>query len=193
MEAMRLPSSGRFDHRLKITDSLLVLFTFTLWIATRRLVIGAEDTAERQLRAYAWAQTKPTRNISGNFEIQTIIKNTGQTPAHEVQSWTMTDFFDHPLPSGHAFKSAPAVLVGPEFVVNPGSEHSMNTRRETAIPDDDIAAIEAGTKGLYYWGEVRYRDAFNEIRYSRFRFRWNKEPGAGRGFWSYCDKGNEAN
>ena len=41
-----------FGHHLKITDTLLVLFTFTLWWATRDLVKGAEATAERELRAY---------------------------------------------------------------------------------------------------------------------------------------------
>jgi hypothetical protein len=45
--------------RLKITDTLVALFTaalsiatFFLWRATRNLVKGADDTAQRQLRAY---------------------------------------------------------------------------------------------------------------------------------------------
>src|ERR1700731_188636 len=41
-----------FGHRVKITDTLLVIFTFTLWLATRDLVATSKDTAQRQLRAY---------------------------------------------------------------------------------------------------------------------------------------------
>jgi hypothetical protein len=37
---------------LAILTLTLALGTFGLWLATRRLVRGAEDTAERQLRAY---------------------------------------------------------------------------------------------------------------------------------------------
>jgi hypothetical protein len=48
-----------WGYRVKVTDSLLVAFTFLLfvatwllWRATRNLVRGADQTAERQLRAY---------------------------------------------------------------------------------------------------------------------------------------------
>jgi hypothetical protein len=48
-----------YGYRVKITDSLLVLFTLllffatlALWLSTRRLVNNADDTARAQLRAY---------------------------------------------------------------------------------------------------------------------------------------------
>ena len=51
------PSFNRY--RIKVTDSLLVIFTFLLFIATlllwwstKRLVKGADASSERQLRAY---------------------------------------------------------------------------------------------------------------------------------------------
>jgi hypothetical protein len=47
-----------YGYRLKVTDTLLVGITFllflatlALWLATRKLVNGAEKTSERQLRA----------------------------------------------------------------------------------------------------------------------------------------------
>src|SRR5215207_3972459 len=49
-----------------------------LWVATRSLVRGAEDTAARQLRAYVVVEP------GAIFEIQPIIVNAGQTPAYEV-------------------------------------------------------------------------------------------------------------
>src|SRR5216684_1731439 len=38
--------------RFKASEVLLIFFAGALWIATRDLVAGAEETAERQLRAY---------------------------------------------------------------------------------------------------------------------------------------------
>lgn len=50
-------------YSLKITDTLLVLFTFllflatvALWWSTRRLVKGADETAKTQLRPYVFVQ-----------------------------------------------------------------------------------------------------------------------------------------
>ena len=52
-----------FGYRLKVTDTLLALFTAALfvvtlflWLATRNLVRGADDTSQRQLRAYVGVQ-----------------------------------------------------------------------------------------------------------------------------------------
>jgi hypothetical protein len=51
-----------YGYRMKVTDTLLVIFTFllfgatiALWWSTRRLVRGAEQTARAQLRAYVFA------------------------------------------------------------------------------------------------------------------------------------------
>jgi hypothetical protein len=50
-----------FGYRLKVTDTLVALFTallfiatWLLWLATKKLVLGAENTAERQLRAHVY-------------------------------------------------------------------------------------------------------------------------------------------
>src|SRR5207253_87563 len=95
-----------YGYRVKVTDSLLVVFTFLVFVATvllwwsnRRLVTGAEKSAERQLRAYIFVtETKilaadingtilnPPQNIRvGTRPVAILtIKNTGQTPAYDV-------------------------------------------------------------------------------------------------------------
>jgi hypothetical protein len=74
-------------RRLKITDTLLVAFTFTLWWATRDLVVGSERTAKRQLRAYISVEmgTNFRQNRRVRFEFRPIVNNNGQTPANEVK------------------------------------------------------------------------------------------------------------
>src|ERR1700733_4819113 len=60
-----------FSVRLKITDTLVALFTallffatLALWWATRGLVVGADETARRQLRAYISIMPARLRRIN---------------------------------------------------------------------------------------------------------------------------------
>ena len=71
---------------LAVVTAILAIFTAFLWGATRKLVVGANDTAERQLRAYINIAEGKVMNFidpeNGTFHI--IFKNFGQTPAHNV-------------------------------------------------------------------------------------------------------------
>lgn len=93
------PLSG---YRLKITDTLLVAFTFLLFIATvalycatRGLVKGADDTAKMQLRAYVVFVRIHSRRLffdqeskkTAAFEFHAVWKNAGVTPALNNEAW----------------------------------------------------------------------------------------------------------
>lgn len=61
-----------FGYRLKVTDTLVALFTgglfvatWLLWEATKKLVQGAELTAERQLRAYVYLKEAKAEEEAG--------------------------------------------------------------------------------------------------------------------------------
>ena len=80
--------------RLKITDTILALFTaglffatYALWLATRNLVRGADKTAERQLRPYVslkpFQHSNDYNETSGkirNWYFRCVWHNLGQTP-----------------------------------------------------------------------------------------------------------------
>jgi hypothetical protein len=80
-------------QKLDITDTLLVVFTaclavatFLLWQATCHLVNDARDTAERQLRAYVYVtfiDTELRQNPDGSsvFAVNPSMKVFGITPA----------------------------------------------------------------------------------------------------------------
>jgi hypothetical protein len=81
-------------YRLKITDTLLALFTFGLFVATwllhrstKSLVVGAEQTAERQLRAYVFVDASEIRKFGFDQppEGWLRIKNGGATPAYDLE------------------------------------------------------------------------------------------------------------
>jgi hypothetical protein len=159
----------------------------------RATLLTMQDTAQRQLRAYIRLNTNNTPNLTGEFHVHSVIENSGQTPAYDVQSWTFVEAFANPLPEGHQFAAAPEVIPNTRFVVNPDSIHSTWSPRSNAVPltAEEIAAIEDEYLTLYYWGEVRYRDAFNANHWSRFRLSWTNRPVYGG--WRYCDDGNDAN
>jgi hypothetical protein len=170
--------SPLYGYSLKVTDTLLVSITFllflatlALWLATRKLVRGAEDTAERQLRAYVTV-------IGGSLCIQnkTIhgvleLKNSGQTPAYELTIWSQMKI----QPSDETFVEEPprhddSTLA--KIVVGPGS--TTNPRDRLEIPaDNDISlpAIRNGKAWVYIWGRIDYRDAFKCKRFAEFRLR----------------------
>jgi hypothetical protein len=78
-------------YRLKVTDTLLAGITFllflailALWWSTRKLVRGAEKTAERQLRAYV--SITQVKIIRMRRSIAVEFTNSGQTPWCRSQS-----------------------------------------------------------------------------------------------------------
>ena len=88
-----------FGYRLKVTDTLIVAFTaalffatWLLWSATKSLVVGAERTAERQLRAYVYF--KETKVDFAARKVAYRIDNFGQTPAHKVRLLTIAKVVD---------------------------------------------------------------------------------------------------
>ena len=93
------------DHLLIALNVLLVLgtgvlavFTAKLWIATDRLVSGADKTAETQLRAYvALSEISTTfildqRGIHG-WRVNAIWRNFGRTPTRKMATHMSSQYF----------------------------------------------------------------------------------------------------
>jgi hypothetical protein len=162
-----------FGHRLKITDTLLVLFTFTLWWATLGLVSGADETAERDLRAYVLLEDtffiyageapridSPDREFTDVHKLR--IKNFGQTPAFDMSVWLRRSPTEIPIKNidGLLLKShseqplAPGHRYGPNFPVEKKFLH---------------------TDSFFVYGKFIYRDIYD--RWWVTRFGWQYLPG----------------
>jgi len=170
---------GVVDVGLGVFTAALALFTFLLWFATQRLVRGADKNAERQLRAYLSPSVLNSPHVGENLEVKVRYKNTGQTPAYQLQT-------------GHWFGFEPPVDWGDSeptsvpTIINPRDE--MESTFNLPISFADAQAILQGTKRIYIWGVVKYRDAFHRKRYVRFEREWR----AG-GIWRFNGIGNEEN
>jgi hypothetical protein len=172
-------------HHLKITDVLLVLFTFALWWSTQALVIGADDTAQRQLRAYVTTAVGQSyrqgqvRNL--NLEFRPIILNTGQTPAYEVYILNSMALITPAEVATYNFKipevSRPASLT----TLGPRQDRFTHVIAIRKLTKGEIRDWITGKKLIYIYGTIYYHDAFQNPHFTNFCysiFYWRKRGGA---------------
>jgi hypothetical protein len=166
---------------------VLAKYTYKLWSATNKLVIGADNTAKHELRAYMGVETVQIHSGGlvaphcGKF----IIRNFGRTMAKDTEIWingimTVEDITDFPLGERKI-----------KTVVMPNEK--IGLKHEVYWPEDRLGSI-------YLWGMIKYRDVFDEDHWTIFRFMndtstafFSSDSGPVSG-WNAktCDDGNDA-
>lgn len=175
---------------LSAVTFFLALFTAFLWSSTSRLVRGAKDTAERELRAYVCIESSSGAESLEDpswptFKIEA--KNFGKTPAFDVISWIGVGVREYPadseLPKPPDEEPQSKTILGPECKTT-----LMGTfrRKPTAF---EVDAINSGKGAIYVQGRIEYKDAFNKPRFTTFCLVWR---GAIKGLQQY-KSGNTAN
>ena len=160
----------------------------------RQTVEQMKITEERQLRAYVQAAISPNSiNLITAGQIASLpisIKNSGQTPAYDVELEGRIIPYDYPLLGNLPDfpKSTDAVRV----VINPGQELPTTLRADNEWTKDEIHLFKCRESiRLYAYGRITYRDAFDKIRHTSFRL-MEAEKGVDRVRFTYCYQGNEA-
>jgi hypothetical protein len=149
---------------------ILGFATAALYLATRDLVRGAELTAKRQLRAYVVVHVRDfdwPRSEDGAVLITLELKNTGQTPAHDLRSITRTNIFDYPFRPEFDFslKTGEGPSVG---LIGPGQCTGIESMSDALTKDDWIILKWDKTKRLCTYGTVTYRDVFDDPQWTHF-------------------------
>jgi hypothetical protein len=190
------------DAYVALFTAVLAVFTLALWRSTRALWEAgerqikttrtvaavqarhtqrqlklAEDTAERQLRAYVSPIDGMVLDLDFDaplqpFSIRIIFKNSGQTPAYEVAS-----------SSSVAFAAYPLVVVLEEIgnrtattSIGPGADYRL-TVKTIAITQPVWDALLAETAAFYIHGSYSYKDAFKRTRTGAFLYRYGGAGG----------------
>jgi hypothetical protein len=172
---------------------LLFAATVLLWWATRGLVKGAEQTAERQLRAYVVAEAASIRDAdsSQSFGVTVVIHNFGQTPAYKYATSLNVQLVEA------STNSITELLTNPksqqtQASIGPGAIILANSTLRAFAPAER-AALASGTTTLFVFGEIRYTDAFGAARYTRFRYLYGHPYALGEdGALPMAETGNEA-
>lgn len=155
---------------------VLGIFTILLWRETRKTAKFAgltvkemQCTAERQLRAYLFVRAMEF-TIWNNQRIVCSIhtENAGQTPANNItcigtihisnQSTLTPDELDS--------LSTSQLYAG---VIHPHTAYQCSVEKINNDPQE-VNALIAGTKFLHLFGIIKYTDAFNVQRETKFCF-----------------------
>lgn len=200
-----------WDHRIKITDALLVVFTGFLVFGTFGLVLVGhrqDSTTKQQNRAFLdisaivlrdrgvqWdartGKPKITQKYLGNINAYIEIRNSGHTPAYRVRHLAIIDV----RPAKEDEKVVPPSHV-PEISMSyivPGNGTNKTVVRPTRLTRDEIAAVNVGTSAIYIFGTILYRDAFGIERYTHYKRRWTGQyPFPSHNGGTFCDSGNDA-
>ena len=147
-----------FSGSLVIVTVALVGATSFLWRATRRLVIGADKTAERQLRAYVFPRKPEIIGLFSDKPRMTCrIRNFGQTPAYDLNIAATIFLGVEPLrevPVPDRFNYPPDFALGP-------SGECVIFREAGELNAHQVADIRSGRMAIYFRGIVTYKDAFD--------------------------------
>src|SRR6202158_6290935 len=144
-------------------------FTFALFFATWLLWSAGERHSERQLRAYICVEKGRVVLEGRTFKAFIDIKNSGQTPAHNLFTRTrmFTESATIPFSPGPIENvEVSRAIVGPGMIINPRAELIVPPENTAVIP-----AVQNGTAIIYVVGRTEYRTAFGKLCTLDFRLR----------------------
>ena len=136
---------------------VLAIATAYLWRATRDLVEGAERTAQKQLRAYVFAEPIFMRlevdlgKGKSTIAVRYRTKNWGQTPAYRIRNAAFIRKMPYPLPQDYVVES-PKWDDPKNVALGPGQEMFGN-------PIDTYEELPEGER-YYIIGLIEYWDTF---------------------------------
>jgi hypothetical protein len=160
--------------------------------ANRAAVRLAENTAQRQLRAYVNFYDITSSEIAEGraIAIRINMRNFGQTPAYDVVNLfgTVFDVIPSPKPFPHKSDRSRVDYLS-KTTLGPSAPMSV-TVQIAPIPADKMAAFRAGKYALYLYGELIYRDAFGKTHHLHYRALQGGGPQDPPGYFSGAEDGN---
>ena len=181
-----------FTLVLTVLTAIMAGSSVFLWRSTERLVTGAEDSAQRQLRAYvniAGVAARNVTDITKTIQYHIVIENTGRTPAYQVRMVYTAELLEYPL---SLYPAAEVSGYLSETIIGGGRDAETVFDAERPLRQNEVSALASGTKAIYVFGRIDYQDIFERGHWTRFRFMIGG-PVLPRsdGPLAACDEGNE--
>jgi hypothetical protein len=145
-------------------EEIMAIATVLLVVATFALVMGADKNAKRELRAYMGFENGSIRHVAVGEKptLDILFTNFGKTPAYDVRYWINAGVMDR---STSAFKRR---TFGPGRVIDPENTLRILSTFDDPLTQEQLDGVKRGDTPIFYWGRVRYRDAF-PLRKAEFR------------------------
>jgi hypothetical protein len=151
--------------------------------AAVKQITVAEDTAQRQLRAYVFAdrssmtlvndkgdilsftaEKDPNFNIPAVFvQVLTVFKNYGLTPAHEFRYFRDVDVANLQKSDD---PDAVRDYEDTKDTIGPGMEYPITTRR--CITKEEFTEVKNRVKEIFSMGQIHYTDIFGKRQSASF-------------------------
>jgi hypothetical protein len=161
----------------------LAIATFALYVATKNLVAGADDTGQRQLRSYIGLHSSestvyPYENGGYAFIAHAELRNYGQTPAYDL---TVKSNVKIDVPENVPFDDLPGLPTGVPSIAFKDVGFHVNIG--WPISEEDKNSLFQRKKVFFFWGRVEYKDAFDKRHHFAFRLvSGHMAVGGGGGF-----------
>ncbi len=146
---------------------ILAIATGLLWWSTRKLVLGAEDTAMRQLRAYVHNTSYVALPILDNdrkitaWQFGIMWENVGQTPAVRLKMGCSLQLGSMPGPGINFVTPINETSLGPKY--------PYRSLASPSISQAQAMDIAAGKLTAYLCGLAEYNDVFVKTPIRRTR------------------------
>ena len=123
----------------------------------RRTVKTMDSTAIRQLRAYVLVACGEVKFPNpGTPEAQLVLRNFGQTPAHNVQVWIHLWIEQYPLRV--VLPTPPMDFRMATSILPPGGHTNMFIPKDPPVPSQAIRFLGTPAGTIYVHGEIQYVD-----------------------------------
>jgi hypothetical protein len=173
--------TGHFVHDngeaiIALFTVVLAISTILLWGATRNLMISAESTSKRQLRAYLGIDAGAATIRGEQVEFWVNVRNRGQTPAYDVARFPRADIID-PQGTGDVSFPTPPREDG-RWMIVPGAY--WTPRAWLKLIDVEAARFDESL-GAHFWGRIEYTDTAGDPHWMTFRYQLGGEIAGDRG------------
>ena len=148
---------------LAFVTTALAVFTAGLWWATRKLVINAEDTSKKEIRAYVRIQAIEVLDFSPKTRVRINYKltNVGHSPAHKVRAYSGISVLPYPLPPDVEMTTVENKSTS-EGVLFVDDDYVCKGLSVDPLTENEIEQIKSGDKfRLYICSYVTYLDIFD--------------------------------
>jgi hypothetical protein len=148
-----------------------------------RAATDAVGLARLQNRAWVGIKAvRPHRQVEhlrgAHIGFTADVTNTGKTPALNLGGWWIIYRTPNDQPIDFQTASTNRVLFDSKAPLLPNAEvHLGNAKARLTTPEND-AAVQSGTKHLYFFGELTYRDVFGGEHVTRFAYRLDPTTGS---------------
>lgn len=161
-------------------------------LALLAAIVTMIATARRQSRAYIFVAGAEIVDLEkGSVPVVRLdIKNAGQTPAYKLSHVWRCGTFGYPLSERLLLPREGDGMACAHL--GPGAVATVSKSAETPRANGANGELTNRAVAFYVYGEIVYKDAFQQRRFTRYVFFQPGLPRLGRGPLLVHDRGNEA-